>query len=116
MCYSCNSYFSLRNIKKAWVPEAKELNPKVPLLLVGTKADLYEEGNDTHVPPKLALTTCTKVKAISTVRTSALLYSQSNQTKGNVDVVFKQVLRAGLKAVGVIETRTPWYKKKCGLF
>ena len=49
ICCDLARSYSVENVKNKWIPELKHLGPKVPILIVGTKADLRrrEKQNDT---------------------------------------------------------------------
>ena len=50
LCFSVDNRNSFRNIKAKWKPELKQHQPKVPILLVGTKCDLREDKNCDCIP------------------------------------------------------------------
>merc|ERR1711931_1787 len=43
VCFSVISSASFENVKSKWVPEIQHHAPNVPLLLIGTKADLRKD-------------------------------------------------------------------------
>ena len=43
VCFSLMSESSLQNARQVWVPEIRKFCKKVPIILVGTKLDLYED-------------------------------------------------------------------------
>ena len=49
ICCDLARSYSVENVKNKWIPELKHWGPKVPILIVGTKADLRrrEKQNDT---------------------------------------------------------------------
>lgn len=49
MCFSVDSPNALENISKKWEPELKQFFPHVPIILVGTKADLRNDPNTIEV-------------------------------------------------------------------
>jgi len=44
ICFSLTSKTSLQNVRNRWVPELQVYSPGTPIILVGTKLDLKEEG------------------------------------------------------------------------
>ena len=46
VCFSVNSTDSLENVKTKWIPEVAHYCPGVPIILVGTKADLREDPEE----------------------------------------------------------------------
>ncbi|KAL8613063.1 GTP-binding protein Rho1 [Nucella lapillus] len=45
MCFSIDSPDSLENIPEKWTPEVRHFCPNVPIILVGNKKDLRNDGN-----------------------------------------------------------------------
>ena len=45
LCFSIDSPATLENISETWAPEIKHFCPNVPIILVGNKTDLRENGN-----------------------------------------------------------------------
>jgi len=45
ICFSVDSPDSLRNVHEKWYPEVRHFCPKVPIILVGNKADLRSDEN-----------------------------------------------------------------------
>ena len=43
VCFSVTDPASLRNVEFKWIPEVTHHCPDVPIMLVGTKADLRED-------------------------------------------------------------------------
>ncbi|XKL64272.1 hypothetical protein PGB90_004358 [Kerria lacca] len=46
LCFSIGNRSSFDNIVQKWYPELKHYCPKVPIILIGTKSDLRETGDD----------------------------------------------------------------------
>jgi GTPase SAR1 family protein len=46
LCFSLNCYHSFSNIEKLWLPEAREVCPDSKFILVGTKLDLVDTGEN----------------------------------------------------------------------
>ena len=44
MCFSIDSPDSLENIPEKWTPEVRHFCPNVPIILVGNKKDLRNDG------------------------------------------------------------------------
>ncbi|KAH3745714.1 Rho GTPase [Pelomyxa schiedti] len=49
LCFSVVHRDSFDNVRFKWLTELKRTRPNTPLVLVGTKTDLREEGNKAHV-------------------------------------------------------------------
>eukprot|EP00164_Ancoracysta_twista_P000005 GFYU01000008.1.p2 GENE.GFYU01000008.1~~GFYU01000008.1.p2 ORF type:complete len:193 (-),score=67.67 GFYU01000008.1:389-967(-) len=45
ICFSVISPASFNNVKDKWYPEIRHHNPETPIILVGTKLDLREDGD-----------------------------------------------------------------------
>lgn len=100
LCFSLADVESFRNVERKWYKEIKELVPKVPIVLIGTKLDLrdaYEfkkrakqdggqRGTD-MVSYKEAKKMKKKINAIKYIECSAL------KQKGHIDVL-NEALRA----------------------
>lgn len=87
LCYSTTSRASFDNIKTFWVPELRrEAKPDIPIVLVGTKADL-QEGD--VITPKQAQSMAKAVGAWCSIQCSA-------KSLDNVKEVFDASIRAGL--------------------
>lgn len=80
ICFAIDNLVSLQNIKDMWYPEVNHFCPGVPVLLVGTKADLAL-GIDPDLPIQLA----TEINAIGYIQCSA-------KTMFNVKTVFNFAL------------------------
>ena len=46
LCFAITSVSSFDNVRDKWVPEIRHYCPKVPMLLVGMKGDLREDGSN----------------------------------------------------------------------
>lgn len=66
ICFALDNLTSLQNVKDIWYPEVAHFCPGIPILLVGTKADL-KLGMDPDVPIQLA----TEINAIGYIQCSA---------------------------------------------
>lgn len=49
MCFAVDLRDSFDNLQYKWMEEYKQYVPKSPLIILGCKADLREEGNSDHV-------------------------------------------------------------------
>jgi len=63
LCFSVIHRDSFDNIKYKWLPELKQNSPGTPFILVGTKVDLREETNATHIGQKEGAKRAKEVKA-----------------------------------------------------
>lgn len=66
ICFSLDNLTSLQNVTDTWYPEVNHFCPGVPIILVGTKADLHSSIDD-HLPIEVA----TDINAIGYVKCSA---------------------------------------------
>lgn len=80
ICFAIDNLVSLQNIKDMWYPEVNHFCPGVPVLLVGTKADLTLE-----IDPDLPIQLATEINAIGYIQCSA-------KTMFNVKTVFNFAL------------------------
>lgn len=80
ICFAVNNLVSLQNIKEMWYPEVNHFCPGVPVLLVGTKADL-----SLNIDPDLPIQLGTEINAIGYIQCSA-------KTMFNVKTVFNFAL------------------------
>jgi len=60
ICFSLMSYESAEGVIKKWVEEVRAKCPNVPILLVGTKADLRSDPKEVEMLKKTGLTPITK--------------------------------------------------------
>ncbi len=113
VCFAVDKLESLLNVQRKWVHELRQYCPAVPVILVGCKADLRDDGTgtpasastaassvesmsrlalDAHrdlVAPALAQSMAERIGAVSYVECSA-------KTRFNVGKVFAQAARASL--------------------
>ena len=99
MCFSIVSPDSLENIPEKWTPEAKNLCPNVPIILVGTKKDLRNDNSTIKelgkmkqepVKPEEGRTMAEKINAFAYLECSA-------KSKEGVREVFETAARAALQ-------------------
>lgn len=86
ICFAIDNLVSLQNIKDMWYPEVNHFCPGVPVLLVGTKADL-----ELDIDPDLPIQLATEINAIGYIQCSA-------KTMFNVATVFNFALNHFQKA------------------
>ncbi|KAI5955765.1 RHO4 [Candida jiufengensis] len=91
VCFALNSITSLQNIKSLWFPEISHYCPNVPIILVGTKADLQSDISD-----ELAYKVATEIKAIAYIKTSS-------KTMLNVRQTFNFALNHYQKEIEIME-------------
>ena len=57
MCFALDSRTSFENVREKWLPEIQHHtqgnNPPTPIILVGTKLDLREDGNQENVEQRM---------------------------------------------------------------
>jgi len=98
VCFSVCSISSFENVKTRWVPELRHHEPNVPIVLVGTKADLRnDEGmisklkarQQAMVQPEAAEKLAKEIGAVKFLECSAL-------TQEGLKRVFDDAIRAAL--------------------
>ena len=88
---SLTSLTTLHNVRKKWVPEVRHYLPDVPIVLAGTKTDIWEpEKNKSHVTMKMMKDLAIKIGAVDV----CLCSTYSNQ---GIEHLFTNVLNSGLK-------------------
>lgn len=80
VCFALDNLTSLQNIKDNWFPEVSHFCPGIPIVLVGTKADLLSD-----IDPDLPIQVATDIAAIGYVQCLA-------KTMFNVKTVFNFAL------------------------
>lgn len=93
VCYAANNVTSLQNVEELWYPEVTHFCPRVPIMLVGLKADLYA-GDDTRnlVDPREAESLALKLGAFSHIQCSA-------KSRNNVEEVFTTAMDTALRDI-----------------
>lgn len=66
VCFSLELIVSLQNVKDTWFPEVQHFCPGIPIILVGTKADL-----PLQIPPDYPIQVATDINAIGYIQCSA---------------------------------------------
>jgi len=98
ICFSIISPASFDNIKSKWWPEIQHHAPGVPIILVGTKADLRHDQNTQNtlaskglqmIPPESANGRAKEIGAQKYLECSAL-------TQEGLKAVFDEAIRAAL--------------------
>ncbi|CAN3362032.1 hypothetical protein DICA3_D24036 [Diutina catenulata] len=80
VCFSLESVVSLQNVKDTWFPEVSHFCPGIPVILVGTKADLASD-----IPPDFPIQVATDINAIGYIQCSA-------KSNFNINTVFNFAL------------------------
>jgi len=88
VCFAVNNYASCENVKSKWFPEIQHHAPGVPLILVGTKSDVRNEGGNL-IQEAQGMQTAKEVGAIMYLECSAL-------TQDGLKRVFDEAIRAAL--------------------
>ncbi|XP_054454995.1 rho-related GTP-binding protein RhoG-like [Anoplopoma fimbria] len=110
ICFSVASPTSYENVKSKWHPEVKLHCPKVPILLVGTKSDLYDdqeiqeklgEQNQTTVTKQQGTTMAKQLKAFKYLECASI-------NQHGLDEVFDEAVHAFL-------SHSTTTKKRCVL-
>jgi len=111
VCFSIISPYSFDNVKSKWYPEIQHHAPGVPLILVGTKADLRSDANMLQQLAAKGLSVITKEQAEARVREiGARCYMEcSALTQEGLKNVFDEAIRAALTKP------KPKPKKKCSI-
>ncbi|XP_016040701.1 transforming protein RhoA-like [Erinaceus europaeus] len=100
MCFSIDNPDSLDNIPLKWMPEVRHFCPDVPIILVGNKKDLWDDGStrlvlskmkQAPVKPEEGRAMAKKIHAFEFVECSA-------KTRDGVREVFEIATRAALRA------------------
>jgi len=111
VCFSIISQASFDNVKTKWYPEITHHAPNVPILLVGTKADLRNDQNmistlaakgQSLITPEAAEGTRKQIGAVKYLECSAL-------TQEGLKAVFDEAIRAALNK------KKPQANKSCNL-
>jgi len=98
ICYSIISRSSFDNVKAKWFPEVRHHAPDVPIILVGTKSDLRNDGSmkatlankgQTMISPEEATNLGRELKVVKAMECSAL-------TQEGLKAVFDEAIRAGM--------------------
>lgn len=66
VCFALDNIISLQNVKDIWFPEVNHFCPGIPILLVGTKADL-----NSTIDPDLPMQLAYEINAIGYIQCSA---------------------------------------------
>lgn len=91
VCFSVESPNSYENVASKWSPEVKHYCPTIPIILVGTKADLRDDPTTSQlVSPADCRKLKSKIKAHRYVECSA-------KTRDGLTEVFEEAVRAVLK-------------------
>lgn len=85
-----DNFDSYENVQTKWVPELRSVQPGIPIILVGTKVDLREDGNKKHVQ------TSDGEKLKRSIRARSFLECSSKTFK-NVNEVIYEAVRATLQ-------------------
>jgi len=100
LLFSIISPASFENIKSRWYPEIKQNSPGVPIILIGTKADLRNDLNiQEHLQQRGQSMVSTKDAEILAKEIGAVAYREcSALTQSGMTQTFEVVIRAGLKS------------------
>ena len=98
MCFSIDSPDSLENIPEKWTPEVKHFCPNVPIILVGNKKDLRNDGNTIRELQKMKQepVKSEEGRAMSDKICANAYLECSAKTKEGVREVFEQATRSAL--------------------
>ncbi|CDR42446.1 CYFA0S09e03774g1_1 [Cyberlindnera fabianii] len=91
VCYAVNNSISLQNIRDKWAPEVKHFCPGVPIIVVGTKTDLLNSGENSEVVSfQEADYLAREIGAVHHIRCSA-------KTTENVNQIFNTAITTAMK-------------------
>jgi len=109
MCFSIDNPDSLENITEKWTPEVKHFCPSVPIILVGNKKDLRNDGVtiDELAKLKLSPVKADDGRAVAERIGAAAYVECSARTKEGIREVFEVATRNALK------TKKNKKKRKC---
>ena len=98
ICFSVVSFASYSNVKTKWVPEISHHAPGVPIILVGTKADLREDQQTLAQLQQKGVQMVTAEQGNSMVKEiGAIKYLEcSALTQNGLKQVFDDAIRAAL--------------------
>ena len=105
VCFSLVSNTSLNNVKSKWVTEIRSFSKDVPIVLCGTKLDLYEDEEFRQLMAKkdeVAVDEAEANKVASEIGAYAYVKC-SGKTQKNMTEVFRQCSEAGLIFQGIIQ-------------
>eukprot|EP01098_Paradermamoeba_levis_P007884 TRINITY_DN3282_c0_g1_i1.p1 TRINITY_DN3282_c0_g1~~TRINITY_DN3282_c0_g1_i1.p1 ORF type:complete len:198 (-),score=36.16 TRINITY_DN3282_c0_g1_i1:172-765(-) len=107
-CFAVNNSDSFANVTLKWLPEIRTHNPETPIVLIGTKSDLRESGQDS----------VTSSQGQDLVKTSKVQkYCEcSAKTQKGLKEVFEEAIRCVPSLDGVVSEKpnTKDKKKKSG--
>ena len=89
VCFSVVNRLSFEHVKTRWSPEANHRCPKTPVILVGTKVDLRNECDNTHITRREGEALARETHAEAYIECSSL-------TGEGVDEVFLKAAQAAL--------------------
>jgi len=90
ICFAINHPESLENVKEKWSPEVVHYCPNVPILLVGTKADLRAPDQ------KLRLVTTEEATQVASQIKAKKYVECSAKTGAGIKQVFEDAWREGM--------------------
>ncbi|KAL1808848.1 rac-like GTP-binding protein ARAC7 [Daucus carota subsp. sativus] len=96
LAFSLISRASYENVLKKWMPELRRFAPNVPIVLVGTKLDLREDGYLAHHMGYDLITTSQGEELRKQIGAAAYIEC-SSRTQQNVKAVFDTAIKAVLQ-------------------
>ncbi|XP_012235619.2 ras-like GTP-binding protein RhoL isoform X1 [Linepithema humile] len=90
VCFSVSARSSFENVASKWHPEIKAHCPNVPIVLVGTKADLRNQETMDIIHPRECSKMRKKIRAVKYVECSAI-------KQEGLEEVFQEAIKAVLK-------------------
>ncbi|KAL7713030.1 Ras-like GTP-binding protein RHO [Entamoeba marina] len=117
ICYSITARSSFENVEWKWKPEVANYSPDVPIVLVGTKSDIREDGEQmnrlknqgsTLISQEEGYSLAEKIGAEKFIECSAL-------TQENLRVMFEESVRCAIQKKQTVPKKNS-HKRKCHLF
>ncbi|GAB2225272.1 hypothetical protein Droror1_Dr00006063 [Drosera rotundifolia] len=96
LAFSLISRASYENVLKKWMPELRRFAPNVPIVLVGTKLDLREQGGYSD-PTGSNIISSTQGEELRKQIGAAAYIECSSKTQQNVKAVFDTVIKVVLQ-------------------
>merc|ERR1712032_1444770 len=90
LCFSTIYRASFANCENRWIPELKHHCPNAPIVLVGNKIDLRDDGNPDHISIEEGERLAKKLGAVGYVESSAKTMTNVN---GVMDLAIRSVLK-----------------------
>jgi len=107
ICFSLASSISLSNVRHKWIKEVRSFSTDVPVVLCGTKLDLFEDEAFKKQLEDKGVDSCVdeeEVKKVAAEIGASACIKCSGKTQKNMSEVFRQCAIAGLVFQGVLKS------------